>query len=519
MSSSLCLKVYHDVLIVLFLIGQVNSGPGTTPNLKQIVLGRCYNYITLVNPSPRYNCEEIWQKFEDAVVRRTPCNVRVKDYHGMFQVATQVIPCDKMLLWSKTRGFMHNYAAVSGQFWTLEDTLVGFMFNDLIWCGQQERDRGFDFQSCPDWSSCVTHPVYSLWKRASQNFAASACGNITVLLNGSAKNAFSRTSMFGSVELENLNPRMVSHIHIKVVPNLEGPLTESCSKGSILELTNILQSRGFHWSCTDSDAMLMILQCTKNPGQPTCRACSNSLLPRQGHALYTTTSPRQGHVLTTTSPRKGNVLYTTTSPRKGHSLYTTTSPRVSECESIWQAFEQAYVGRDHCDVPPEAYDLLIRRQQQLACSTMLFWSKTMEIAHAFTKNRKCLRTLEHTLLGSMFDHLNWCSKNQSKETFTTGCPDWHSCVNNPKRSFWIRASDNFASTACGNVSAMLNGSLEAPFDSSRTTCENASFKNLKSTLNPNIAYNCKVVPFTRVQDCISNLDIPCGDCLSPRSLG
>lgn len=36
---------------------------------------------------------------------------------------------------------MHSYVAVTGSFWTLEDTLLGYMFNDLIWCGQQERER------------------------------------------------------------------------------------------------------------------------------------------------------------------------------------------------------------------------------------------------------------------------------------------------------------------------------------------------------------------------------------------
>lgn len=95
-------------------------------------------------------------------------------------------------------------------------------------------DTDFDFNSCPAWSTCKTHPVYSLWKRASQNvslknyftpngtflfyfnmqsflwnlicknvrkgfssliciqFAEMACGNITVLLNGSIVNAFNR---------------------------------------------------------------------------------------------------------------------------------------------------------------------------------------------------------------------------------------------------------------------------------------------------------------------------------------
>lgn len=28
---------------------------------------------------------------------------------------------------------------------------------------------GFDFSSCPEWSACRNHPVYSLWRRASQN--------------------------------------------------------------------------------------------------------------------------------------------------------------------------------------------------------------------------------------------------------------------------------------------------------------------------------------------------------------
>uniref|UniRef100_A0A671QM24 ADP-ribosyl cyclase/cyclic ADP-ribose hydrolase n=1 Tax=Sinocyclocheilus anshuiensis TaxID=1608454 RepID=A0A671QM24_9TELE len=154
---------------LLFVLMDVTAEFGTTPNLKQIVIGRCFEYVTLANLNPRYNCEKIWQEFEMAVVRSSPCDVRVKDYQKMFQVITQTLPCGKLLFWSKTRDLMHSYVAVTGSFWTLEDTLLGFMFNDLIWCGQQERERGFDYQSCPKWSACLNHPVYSLWKQASQN--------------------------------------------------------------------------------------------------------------------------------------------------------------------------------------------------------------------------------------------------------------------------------------------------------------------------------------------------------------
>ncbi|KAI4903831.1 hypothetical protein NFI96_013936 [Prochilodus magdalenae] len=117
--------------------------------------------------------------------------------------------------------------------------------------------------------------------------------------------------------------------------------------------------------------------------------------------------------------------------------------RGNDCEGIWRAFEQAYVGKDPCDVPAEAYDSLIHSvTQHVACGTMLFWSKTNSMAHAFTDNRECLSTLEDTLLGFMFDGLTWCSRNGSQETFTTDCPGWSACQDNPVRSFWIRASTN-----------------------------------------------------------------------------
>ncbi|KAJ8377157.1 hypothetical protein SKAU_G00077370 [Synaphobranchus kaupii] len=281
MTESSQLANLHGLVILSFLTKALGAETGTTDNLKEIVIGRCYNYVTLVNPNSRYDCEEIWTEFQQAVLRRTSCNVAVRDYQRMFHTTPQALPCDRLLFWSKTHELVHSYSAVTRHFWTLEDTLVGYMFNDLIWCGQDDRDSGFNFSACPVWSTCVNHPVYSLWKQASKNFAASACGNITVLLNGSIQNAFSRQSMFGSVELDSLNPRMVNHVNIKVVANLEGPFVESCSQGSILDLIETLRSRGFHWTCTDSDVTLRILQCIQNPRQFSCQTCSSSLLHGQ----------------------------------------------------------------------------------------------------------------------------------------------------------------------------------------------------------------------------------------------
>ncbi|XP_003979462.3 ADP-ribosyl cyclase/cyclic ADP-ribose hydrolase 1-like [Takifugu rubripes] len=264
--------------VLLLCAGRPGAELGTTPNIKHIVMGRCYEYSTLVNPGVRYDCESIWRHFEEAVCCQTPCNTTVEDYRHMFYAMAQAwaLPCGRFLFWSKTKTFVQTFVAALRYFWTLEDTLAGYMFNDLLWCGQEDND-GFDFGSCPGWSACERHPVYSLWRRASQNFAEMACGNVTVLLNGSVVDAFNRESMFGSVELDSLDPCRVDHVNIKVVTDREGPFMESCSRGSVLDLIEILRTRGFRWTCADNDRTQMILQWIWNSEQSSCQTDAHSL--------------------------------------------------------------------------------------------------------------------------------------------------------------------------------------------------------------------------------------------------
>lgn len=212
------------------------------------------------------------------------------------------------------------------------------------------------------------------------------------------------------------------------------------------------------------------------------------------------------------------------------------------CQKLWNVFEKAYVGRDPCDVPPEAYNPLMSVvPQEPSCNRMLFWSKTKGLVHDFTEKMDCFWTLEDTLLGFVMDGLTWCGKEGNNETFTTGCPGWTECDNNPVRSFWNRASAAFADAACGNVTAMLNGSITTPFsptstfatvevkrfnstrmnglnvvlvtkDNDVTTCEDHSLKNLKADLDPKLMYSCKVVPKAVIQRCISDPEPVCRAC-------
>ncbi|XP_051910343.1 ADP-ribosyl cyclase/cyclic ADP-ribose hydrolase 1 [Hippocampus zosterae] len=275
MATNFRTSVAPCVLVLCMCAVPLRARSGTTPNIKHIVMGRCFNYITLVNPDIRSDCEEIWRAFEAAVLRQASCNVAAEHYRHMFRAMPQTGACNRFLLWSKTRTLVQDYAAVAHHLWTLEDTLVGYMFNDLIWCGQQEHSD-FNFGSCPEWSACVHHPVHSFWRQASKNFAEMACGNVTVLLNGSIEKAFNRNSMFGSVELDSLNPQRVHYVNIKVVANLDGPFIESCNGGSIADLIHILQTRGFRWTCSDHDRILTMLQCVHKPEHTACHTCTDS---------------------------------------------------------------------------------------------------------------------------------------------------------------------------------------------------------------------------------------------------
>ncbi|XP_029955654.1 ADP-ribosyl cyclase/cyclic ADP-ribose hydrolase 1-like [Salarias fasciatus] len=212
------------------------------------------------------------------------------------------------------------------------------------------------------------------------------------------------------------------------------------------------------------------------------------------------------------------------------------------CSGIWEAFQQAYVNRDPCDVPVEAYDPLIAAAPfKPECNRMMFWSKTKDVVHDFTEKKDCFVTLEDTLLGEVLDGLTWCGKKDSSETFTSGCPGWSDCVDNPVRSFWNRVSAAYADVACGDVTAMLSGSIETPFspgsifrtvelkrfDSSRVNtltvvlvtqeekvanCTNDSLKDLQMELQKGIRYNCKEVPESQISACSSDPTASCGSC-------
>ncbi|KAL4001245.1 paired amphipathic helix protein Sin3b [Sarotherodon galilaeus] len=184
-----------------------------------------------------------------------------------------------------------------------------------------------------------------------------------------------------------------------------------------------------------------------------------------------------------------------------------------DCKKVWGAFQQAYVNKNSCKVPVEAYDPLIAAAPfKPQCNKTMFWSKTKDVVHGLTAKRNdCFVTLEDTLLGSVLDGLTWCGKEGSKDV------------------------------ACGDVTAMLSGSIDEPFDSTSnfasvevprfkaprvkklnvvmviqnnaiSNCTDPSLKNLTQALDKGITYSCKDVPESQIQECGAKPEIACGAC-------
>ncbi|XP_054855719.1 ADP-ribosyl cyclase/cyclic ADP-ribose hydrolase 1-like isoform X2 [Eublepharis macularius] len=220
------------------------KGKGTTPNLKEVILGRCYNYITIVNPElSSKDCHNIWMRLLSAFMYKHPCSMREEDYYPLMNMARHSIPCNKSLFWSKTNNLVHRYTKANHDFITLEDTLLGYIADDITWCGSS--DLGINYNSCPKRNECESNPSSMYWKMASKMFAEAACGTVQVMLNGSIDNgAFRNDSIFGSVEILNLNPDKVSAVQVWLMHDIEGP-----------------------------QRPVQLLQCASNPNHATCRLC------------------------------------------------------------------------------------------------------------------------------------------------------------------------------------------------------------------------------------------------------
>lgn len=144
--------------------------------------------------------------------------------------------------------------------------------------------------------------------------------------------------------------------------------------------------------------------------------------------------------------------------------------RHKDCQKIGEAFMHAFLSKDPCSSKEQDYQPLMElTNETIPCGKTLFWSKSSELAHQYTRVQQDLFTLEDTLLGYIANGLTWCGDEGSSEMNYDSCPRWREqCINNTLSIFWDTASKRFAENACGVVQVVLNGSINNAFNKNST---------------------------------------------------
>ncbi|KAM8800639.1 ADP-ribosyl cyclase/cyclic ADP-ribose hydrolase 1 isoform 2-T2 [Rhynchonycteris naso] len=246
----LCVVVAITAVVVGVLLWPQASkhkewkGTGSTPYFSEIVLGRCYTYTQVLRPELRHkDCQKIGKAFTNAFLSKDPCGSTEQDYQLLMELTNQSVPCHKTVLWSKSSELAHLYTGVLRDMFTLEDTLLGYIANGLMWCGDASSSE-MNYQSCPHWKKdCRSNTISVFWNTVSKRFAENACGVVQVVLNGSISNTFDKNS-------------------------------HSCLSPSINDLKLILNRRNITFTCQDDYWPIRLLQCVKSPEHVLCSSAA-----------------------------------------------------------------------------------------------------------------------------------------------------------------------------------------------------------------------------------------------------
>uniref|UniRef100_A0A8D1JIF4 ADP-ribosyl cyclase/cyclic ADP-ribose hydrolase 1 n=1 Tax=Sus scrofa TaxID=9823 RepID=A0A8D1JIF4_PIG len=176
--AKICLGVFLGLLVLVtvavvvgILMGRRSpkwNGKGSTVDFQEIILRRCYTYIRVVQPElGDRDCQKIKKAFTDAFISKDPCSAREEDYDLLMKLGHQTVPCDKTVFWSKTKELAHQYTKTQKGLFTLENTLLGYIADDLSWCGKVGSSE-INLESCPDRRNCNSNFVSVFWNLLSK---------------------------------------------------------------------------------------------------------------------------------------------------------------------------------------------------------------------------------------------------------------------------------------------------------------------------------------------------------------
>lgn len=255
----------YEVVVVslaLLYLFTLSFAQPTTPYIQEVFVGKCYQR----NPTG-VNCTDLWVAFSAAASMN---NWALNDtyYDPFFSVANFSTPVNQILFWSGNQAFAMAIANNGQAFTTIESTSTGYVLNGLSWCGTPANQ--FDYtNNCLYPRNATYYGTQGVWARASQFFARSATGAITILLQPNRLNynsgpymAYRNTSVFYLVELPNINIAQVTSVTILLLANKTLAPGEVCGNGSLATLQTDIQAKfQFAATCIDDPKQIYNILC------------------------------------------------------------------------------------------------------------------------------------------------------------------------------------------------------------------------------------------------------------------
>ncbi|XP_077988143.1 ADP-ribosyl cyclase/cyclic ADP-ribose hydrolase-like [Glandiceps talaboti] len=271
------------------------TGPGTPPEIQDIVIGRCEDFkLGYVNPKvPKEilsdtNCTELWELFYSAFAYRDPCDVTQESYDSFKMAAAHEYAVDTALFWDGWDIYdtVTQFAYGGRRRTTLDTTLIGYMGNYLYFCGSTTDPSGMDMTACPAEGECDfgLGSIDAFWAMASTYFAEHAAGKTRLFLNSNRPGgAFHLSdSFFTEYELSTITSDTVTFFDTELITFFGETPGDTCTSKSIQELTNILDDKGIPHECNENSRDVLHMMCIDSPDEEDC----TSLLTSGCQPLY-----------------------------------------------------------------------------------------------------------------------------------------------------------------------------------------------------------------------------------------
>ncbi|XP_065840546.1 ADP-ribosyl cyclase/cyclic ADP-ribose hydrolase-like [Oscarella lobularis] len=269
------------LIVLLVCCAAAIAAKGTTPHIRDIFIGRCEYFKRFGLDASSFasflDCNSTWNAFFRAFAFKQHCDVELDAFDSFYTITKQKVPTGKSTFWSGTQALSQLFASDGLRAYTIRQTFMGFLVDELTWCGSSTDSSGLNFTYCPSFNEndCSNQAMASFWGGASKQFALQSTGSVYLLLNGSrgSRPAFVNTSFFGLYELPNLSLDQNEKVQILIANTLGMTPNENCDTGSLVTLKERLTSRGLQYSCEDNPPILKYMLCALAENPTSFREC------------------------------------------------------------------------------------------------------------------------------------------------------------------------------------------------------------------------------------------------------